>query len=42
MGGYNDACVSEFLFSKVLDSVYASHKHSGFYDTSLNTLEFTS
>ena len=30
MDGYNDACISEFLFSKVFDSVYASHKHSGF------------
>ena len=31
MGGYNDACISEFLFSKVLDSVYVSHKHSVFF-----------
>ena len=31
MGGYSDACISEFLFSKVLDSVYASHKHSVFF-----------
>ena len=38
MGGYNDACISEFLFPKVLDGVYASHKYSGFYDTSLKYL----
>ena len=46
MGGYNDACISEFLFSKVLDSVYVSHKHSVFFFFFMlpnwNTLEFTS